>query len=71
MMVKTSKYYIFSDQKKNLQIMQEIGLTSKLLFVMQDMNASRSTMQTVASVLMVLLSGGAHTPSLLKYVEIL
>ena len=60
--------FIFSDQKGNLRLMQELGLVGKLLHILKDPNLSRITMQTIASVLTVLLSGATHAPSILRFV---
>jgi hypothetical protein len=46
--------------------MQELGLVSKLLHILRDANLSHQTVQTIASVLLVLLSTVTSTNSLLR-----
>ena len=47
---------ISSESQKNAELMQRMGLVSKLLYVLQDRTVTDATAHTVASVLSVLLS---------------
>ena len=48
--------------------MQDLGLVSKLLRIIRDPGLSKLSLQTIANVLTVLLSGATHPPSLLRYI---
>ncbi|XP_052816149.1 WD repeat and FYVE domain-containing protein 3-like isoform X4 [Mya arenaria] len=55
-----------SEQGNNLRLMREIGLTVRLLHVMRDPRLPQSTLDTMATVVGLLLEGHPDTHSLLK-----
>ena len=55
-----------SEQKNNLRLMQELGLVTKLLYILKDENLTQATVETVTSVIAVLIGGGYFGPSLLR-----
>lgn len=57
-----------SDQKANLMLMHEIGLVSRLLHILKDPSLPQATIDTIASVLTVMLQGNLDGHSLLRYV---
>ncbi len=58
-----------SEQKNNMRLMQDLGLVPKLLHILKDETLSHHTVQTLASVISVLLAGGYFAPSLLRWVH--
>ncbi len=55
-----------SEQKNNLRLMQELGLVTKLLYILKDENLTHATVETVTGVIAVLIGGGYFGPSLLR-----
>ncbi|KAL3875787.1 hypothetical protein ACJMK2_033704 [Sinanodonta woodiana] len=58
-----------SDQMGNRKLMREKGLGSRLLHILKGPCLSRPTMETIASVLGVLLDGQPDPPALLKNIS--
>ena len=61
-------FYFISDQANNLKLMREIGLVQRLLHVMRDPRLSQATLETMASVVGLLLEGPPDPQALLKQV---
>lgn len=59
-------FHIFSEQINNRKLMREIGLTSRLLHIMQDPRIPQPTIETMASVISLLLEGNPDSQALLK-----
>lgn len=55
-----------SDLKSNVHLMREVGLVSRLLHILKDHKLSHQTIQTIASVISVLLQGASDSNSLLR-----
>jgi len=57
----------YSEAVNNLRLMREVGLSSRLLHVMRDPRLPQSTLDTMATVIGLLLEGHPDTQALLKY----
>ena len=55
-----------SEAVNNLRLMREVGLSSRLLHVMRDPRLPQSTLDTMATVIGLLLEGHPDTQALLK-----
>ena len=64
--IKYFTFSVFSEQTNNRKLMREIGLTSRLLHIMQDPRIPQPTIETMASVISLLLEGNPDTQALLK-----
>lgn len=56
----------FSEQANNLRLMREIGLSGRLLLVMRDPRLHAATLETMATVVGLLLEGHPDPQALLK-----
>lgn len=59
-------FYIYSEQTTNHQLMRDIGLVSRLLHILQDQKLTQSTIQTISSVISVLLQTPPDQNGLLR-----
>ena len=58
--------YCNSEQTNNRKLMREIGLTSRLLHILHDPRLPQPTIETMASVISLLLEGNPDPQALLK-----